>query len=56
MKYEGSVLSGRGRKQHTEISKCRKSFFFLFFFEGGKRKKTLKSLKGVTLKTIHELD
>ena len=55
MKYEVSVLSVRGRKQHTEISKCRKSFFF-FFFEGGKRKKTLKSLKGVTLKTIHELD
>ena len=54
MKYEVSVLSVRGRKQHTEISKCRKSFFF--FFEGGKRKKTLKSLKGVTLKTIHELD
>ena len=40
MKYEVSVLSVRGRKQHTEISKCRKSFFFFFFFlrEGNEKK------------------
>ena len=41
MKYEVSVLSVRGRKQHTEISKCRKSFFFLsFFLREGNEKKT----------------
>lgn len=50
-----SVLSVKRRGQHTGISKCRKSFFFLFFFwrEGTDKK---KKLNGETLKTIHELD
>lgn len=50
-----SVLSVKRREQHTEISKCRMSFFFFFFWrEGTDRKK--KKLNGETLKTIHELD
>lgn len=50
VKYEVSVLSVRGRKQHTEISKCRKSFFFLFFFWGRETKKNPKKLKRRDLK------
>lgn len=49
-----SVLSVKRREQHTEISKCRMSFFFFFFWREGTDKK--KKLNGETLKTIHELD
>lgn len=38
-----SVLSVKRREQHTEISKCRMSFFFFFFWREGtdKKKKSL---------------
>ena len=49
-----SVLSVKRREQHTEISKCRMSFSFFFFWREGTDKK--KKLNGETLKTIHELD
>ena len=34
-----SVLSVKRREQHTEISKCRMSFFFFFFWREGTDKK-----------------
>ena len=44
-----SVLSVKRREQHTEISKCRMSFFFFFFFlwDGTGKKKKLNNISSL---------